>query len=383
MIYRSLFLLGNHAYYNCYKITGSIDLSSLRYDIGDNVFSNCKALNGTVTLPEGITSIGAGAFSGCPKLKGALNIPEGVERLEQFAFSNDSGFTSLTLPSTLKYIGVAAFQLNSKLANKLVLPDGLEHISDFAFSHTNFSNTSLTIPDSVHTIGGNYNVEENTGYGGHVFYNSFKKTTEFIADSDYFKSVDGVLFSKDMKRLVMYPAGKTDESYTIPDGVTQLDEMSFGYSKVKNVTLPDSFVISEAVPANIINDMANNLAVAFYHFNGLQNIYFSETNPNYVSVDGFVYSKDLKELWYVPTNKTGIIQVPDGTEKIRKGAFYIEHTAMSNGIYTSEKYTGAHIPASVTEIAKENLTSINKRPNITVDENNQYYTVKDGKLTKK
>ena len=132
--------------------------------------------------------------------------------------------------------------------------------------------------------------------------------------------------------------------------------------------------------------MANNLAVAFYHFNGLQNIYFKETNPNYTSVDGFVYSKDLKELWYVPTNKTGTITIPEGTEKIRKGAFYIEHNAKnSNGVYTSEKYTGVHIPASVTEIHSENINSINKRPieSITVDENNEHYTVVNGKLTVK
>ena len=31
--------------------------------------------------------------------------------------------------------------------------------------------------------------------------------------------------------------------------------------------------------------------------------------------------KDLKELWYVPTNKSGTITIPDGTEKIRKGFF--------------------------------------------------------------
>ena len=374
--------IGNCAFYNCSSLTGSLDLSGIK-TLGQYAFRNCSGLDGTLTLPP-IKTIPYAAFAYCENLTGELNIPEGVEVIDGFAFSEDNspagGYTSLTLPSTLKEIGAGVFQHQTKMKNELIFPEGLEHIGDFAFNHcTGFSNTTVALPSSLRTIGGDYDVSENTGYGCHVFYNAFMKAAEFAADGEYFKSMDGVLYSSDMTRLVAYPPAKTDAEFTVPDGVTHMDEMSLGYSKFTDLYLPDSYILNETVPDNVLNDMANNLAVALYHNNAIKNVFVSETNEYFTSVDGIVYSKDMKELWYVPSKKTGTIIVPDGVETIRKGAFYIEYS--SGG----ETYTGVHIPASVTYIDPENLTSVNKRPlaDITVDPANEYYTVTDGKLVQK
>ncbi len=368
-------VIGGFVFANCEELKGDISIPESVRTIGGYAYYNCKALTGTLKLPD-LERINIYAFALCSKLTGALDIPEGVEEIGNFAFTHCSGFNSLTLPSSLKKIGVAAFQNQTNISNELVLPDGLEHIGDMAFNHcAKLSNTELDIPSSVKTIGGDYAVSENTGYGCHVFYDSFKKVKAFNADGKYFTSVDGVLYSADMKRLVAYPPAKSDTAFEIPEGVIQLDEMSLGYSKITDLTLPDSFEICD-VPQNVLNDMANNLAVAFYHNNAIKNVWTKPTNTRYTSQDGIVYSKDLKDLWYVPTKKTGTITVLDGTENIQKGAFYIEYS--SGG----ETYTGVYIPASVKNIDDNNLTSINIRPlsEITVDENNLYYEVVDGKL---
>lgn len=374
--------IGPYAFENCTSLTGSVDLSGIN-ELGARAFYGCYGLNGTLTLPS-IKTIPYAAFAYCENLTGELNIPEGVEIIEDFAFSEDdspaAGYTSLTLPGTLKDIGVCVFQYQTKMRNELIFPEGLEHIGDFAFNHcSGFSNTTVTLPSSLRMIGGDYNVDENTGCGCHVFYNAFMSADAFVADGEYFKSVDGVLYSSDMTRLVAYPPAKTDAEFTVPDGVTHIDEMSLGYSKFTDLYLPDSYILNETVPANVLNSQANNLAVALYHYNAIKNVFVSETSQYFTSVDGIVYSKDMKELWYVPTKKTGTIIVPDGVETIRKGAFYIEHGV--NG----ETYTGVYIPASVTYIAPEPLTSINLRPlaDITVDPANEYYTVTDGKLVQK
>ncbi len=374
--------IGPYAFENCTSLTGSVDLSGIN-ELGARAFYGCYGLNGTLTLPS-IKTIPYAAFAYCENLTGELNIPEGVEIIEDFAFSEDdspaAGYTSLTLPGTLKDIGVCVFQYQTKMRNELIFPEGLEHIGDFAFNHcSGFSNTTVTLPSSLRTIGGDYNVAENTGCGCHVFYNAFMSADAFVADGEYFKSVDGVLYSSDMTRLVAYPPAKTDAEFTVPDGVTHIDEMSLGYSKFTDLYLPDSYILNETVPANVLNSQANNLAVALYHYNAIKNVFVSETSQYFTSVDGIVYSKDMKELWYVPTKKTETIIVPDGVETIRKGAFYIEHGV--NG----ETYTGVYIPASVTYIAPETLTSINLRPlaDITVDPANEYYTVTDGKLVQK
>lgn len=58
--------------------------------------------------------------------------------------------------------------------------------------------------------------------------------------------VDGVLFTKDMKKLVCYPMGKKAESYVIPETVTAVGTVAFYKCEgLKFVTLPASLEIIE------------------------------------------------------------------------------------------------------------------------------------------
>ena len=68
----------------------------------------------------------------------------------------------------------------------------------------------------------------------------FKKIT--VAENNpYFKDVDGVLFSKDMTRLICYPCGKSGSSYTIPDGVELIEEGAFlDNVNLQKIVLPKS-----------------------------------------------------------------------------------------------------------------------------------------------
>ncbi len=381
----SVQLIGYAAFYKCTGLTGGLDLSDCPY-LYPYAFCGCTGLTGALTLSEAMTEIPRAAFAECP-LSGELVIPDSVTDIGAFAFELDSAkatsFTSLTLSNNLKTIGAVAFQYQNKLANALTLPDGLEHIGDLAFDHCQkFTNTSLTIPASVKTIGGDLAIvqnkgTENTGYGGHVFYDAFYKSTEFVvADgNENFKAENGVLFSKDGTRLVFYPTGKTDYSYVIPDGVTQIDEMAFGHSKVQNVTLPDSYVIETAVPENILNQDGSNLAVAFYVYNSCKNVYVNDTNPNYISIDGVVYSTDGATLWYMPVMRDGAA-VQNGCATVKNGAFF--DRAGSVG------WDSISIPASVTLIEDNSLSFINAcSVTITVDENNTAYKLNEsGKLVK-
>ena len=56
-----------------------------------------------------------------------------------------------------------------------------------------------------------------------------------------YKSKDGVLFSKDGKKLIQYPAGKKESSYRIPEGVESIDHCAFdGCRNLKLITIPKS-----------------------------------------------------------------------------------------------------------------------------------------------
>lgn len=57
----------------------------------------------------------------------------------------------------------------------------------------------------------------------------FHAAEEVVVDEDnpYFTARDGVLFSKDMTRLIWYPYGKQDQTYTVPYGVTEISPWAF------------------------------------------------------------------------------------------------------------------------------------------------------------
>ncbi len=69
------------------------------------------------------------------------------------------------------------------------------------------------------------------------------KINEFQVDDENLNycSVDGVLFSKDMKTLVSYiDKLNSTSSYTVPDGVEILNEYCFAGSFIKKIQLPDT-----------------------------------------------------------------------------------------------------------------------------------------------
>lgn len=82
-------------------------------------------------------------------------------------------------------------------------------------------------------------------------------------NNQYYCDIDGNLFNKDQTRLLQYAAGKTDETYTIPDCVTDVEEQAFARCQnLLNISMSDNVLK--------IGDKA------FYHCKNLNNIQISE-----------------------------------------------------------------------------------------------------------
>lgn len=110
----------------------------------------------------------------------------------------------------------------------VLIHQGVTSIGTFAFKQcTNL--TSLTMPSSV------------TSIGYYAFTHCTSLTNISVAtDNQYFCSASDVLFSKDKKTLVIYPAGKTG-FYTIPTGTTMISGYAFdGCTSLTGVCIPDS-----------------------------------------------------------------------------------------------------------------------------------------------
>ena len=178
-----------------------------------------------MVIEPGVTSIGSQAFYECSNLT-SITIPSGLTSIGEQAFGNCTGLTSITIPSGFISIGDYAFW-NCTGLTSITIQNGVTSIGTGAFWNCT-GLTSITIPSSVTSIGVN------------VFYNC-TGLTDITVDSNNssFCSESGVLFNKDKTTLIYYPLGKNDSSYTIPDGVTVIEQYAFYCnSKLTSVTIP-------------------------------------------------------------------------------------------------------------------------------------------------
>lgn len=124
-------------------------------------------------------------------------------------------------------------------------------------------------------------------------------------NSQYFKSIDGVLYDKSGTLLLCYPRGKTEETFAIPEGVKVILEGAFkGNTHLKEVIIPDTVTtISEYAfsgltrlkEINIPNSVINIEKGAFNDCIAATNINIGE---NVVSIgdEAFVHCKSVKSV---------------------------------------------------------------------------------------
>lgn len=181
---------------------------------------------GTYVIPDGVTSISGGAFQGCHFTE--MTIPDGVTAIGDWAFDNCDSLTKINLPESITTIGDYSFSWCAELA-ELTIPDSVTAIGVRAFTAC-ASLTEINVPASVATIGS----------GAFGSCNNLAAITVDENNKNY-KDIDGVLFTKDGKTIVQFPAGKADTAYTVPDGVVTIAEDAFdSCAALTKVVLPDS-----------------------------------------------------------------------------------------------------------------------------------------------
>ena len=91
--------------------------------------------------------------------------------------------------------------------------------------------SAVSIPSNVNSIGS-------------YAFELCSELTSIDVDSQnkYYSSKEGVLFNKDMSKLILYPQSKKDKSYIIPDSVKEIDLSAF-----RGSTYLEKVVISKNV----------------------------------------------------------------------------------------------------------------------------------------
>ncbi|MCI5655103.1 MAG: sigma-70 family RNA polymerase sigma factor [Ruminococcus sp.] len=96
---------------------------------------------------------------------------------------------------------------------------------------------SVTISKNIQSISLD-NLDNTQSYN--PFYNCvYMKNIYVDKENKYFTSIDGVLYNKDVTKLLFYPSHKSDKTYTVPESVTEISFCAFQRNGiVTEITLP-------------------------------------------------------------------------------------------------------------------------------------------------
>lgn len=290
----------------------------------------------SVTIEEGVTTVGKNAFYCCRQLS-AVHLPDSLQTIKNGAFSVCETLSSVRIPRLVNRIDTGCFWACAAL-------------------------TEIVVD------------EENTTYSSH----------------------DGVLYNKNQTTLLICPDGKSG-AYTIPQGVTSINRYAFNRSALTEVVMPNTvtslgdgaFNDCDALTSVTLSDQLTEIPdMAFYHCQALTSI----SLPDSVTVVG------MEAFYQCPALDT--VTLNEGLTTIEWGAFYgcsalsqitipDSVTTIEGAAFTGcESLTSLHIPKNVSLLGSKNqYEGIAARcyamTDITVAEDNAYYSSEDGVLFNK
>ena len=166
------------------------------------------------------------------------------------------------------------------------------------------------------------------------------------------------------------------ESVSFPDTLTYIGESAFAGASFDEITIPVTII--------------NISDFAFDYCYNLSDIKVVESNPNYCSIDGSLYSKDKTELIRYALGKENTeFVIPDTVVKIHGGAIsdaeYLEKVMIPDSVNEIGDYafgwsalSEINIPASVEDIGNGVFAYCWDLEGIIVDDNNNQYTSING-----
>lgn len=148
---QGLRILGNHVFWGCSSLAGTLSLPESLESIGSNCFFCCKMLSGNLVLPSRLTEIQDQTFYRCG-FTGDLVIPDGVTSIGEQAFWNTPFGGRLHLPDGLKEIGGSAFE-GCGFQGELVIPAQVQVLDDVCFGFNSFTSIHFAENSELIKIG--------------------------------------------------------------------------------------------------------------------------------------------------------------------------------------------------------------------------------------
>ena len=178
-----------------------------------------------------------------------------------------------TVPNTVKIISSYAFSMtNHKLIN-IILPDSLTTINSFAFTDAYIR--TINIPKNLEFMDGS------------AFYDTDITEMNVDENNEHYKSIDGIIYSKDETVLIKLPDSKFYVDFSIPLTVKEIGP----------------YALSDM----LINQLHISKNVEKIHYTAFLNtpvksITVDKENPFFDSTYNDLYTKDQKTLLKMSRN---------------------------------------------------------------------------------
>lgn len=194
----------------------AISISDTIKIIRSKAFYNCINLQ-RLELPSSIIEIGRRAFVGCGSLKEIV-----MSRAEKYTC--DSGLLINSESGTLLRAA------NTEKALRIAIPDNIRTIQEYAFDESKVK--QIILPRNLGSI-------ESNAFFRCTALESFEISSTNLS----FRCVDGVIYSKDGKILLTYPAGSRRRGYILEDDVIEIAHNAFaGTLNIESITFPSGLL---------------------------------------------------------------------------------------------------------------------------------------------
>lgn len=252
-------VLGERAFYFVDTLK-EINMPETLESIGSGAFIGCSELI-AVRVPDSVTELGWGAFDSCTNLQSiyfgsgiqsvnselltgcsslmnitvaedsqVFSVEDGVlfnkDKTELIKYPGAKTDKEYTVPATVKTIKTEAFSHVAQLEN-ITIPEGVETLEESAFWSCD-ELRFVKIPDSVTSMGygfSNCKKLERVFIGKNAnvidMHSTFADCDSLIAidvdeENPYCASVNGVLYNKDVTKIIKFPKGLDMKSYKLP-----------------------------------------------------------------------------------------------------------------------------------------------------------------------
>ena len=290
----------------------NIDIPDSVTNITTLAFYRCNGLV-SVQVPGSVTAIKNGTFRDCNNLKKVI-LNEGITGIEQYAFYDCELLEEISIPGTVTTVGNSAFYRCKNLKN-IEIPEGVTKIDGSAFIFCS-SLEQIKLPQSLTSIGSgvfgdctsliSIELPDNAIISSSTFRGCKNLSKIVLSDTNNNYIVkNGILYNKNMTRILCYPAGIKDTEFFVPDTVKTIGDFAFyGTKALESINIPDSvtnigtdaFGECSGLKEVVIPDSVTSMGEAvFYKCTSLEKVKLSVniTSPNPAV---FQYCSNLKEV---------------------------------------------------------------------------------------